>query len=322
MARKKRRALRKAAGRPPRKRSSTKTRSAPVKRTSKPKTAVSKKKDTKPKNKPKQKAKLQKSYKKLGKDLASAGKLADKYLDLDPLSQVDASRTAETQNMLNNYNALSDPTSAAYAGARTPEMADFMNRYQASTQGYDSRELEALREQRRREVDRGFQSGRAALARQQNYGGVGGASRGAQMLELAKSYGQAGADAENDLFVRGADEKQRRLEGYGTMASGLGEQEFQRGQLARDSYADALRQSQQDQLERQKINLGQEAASKAIKTGGMFGILGIGEQRKNARQQNKLIREVNNANRRPSSGGGGGANAYAEALNQIAEEYS
>ena len=264
---------------------------------------------------------LGKGMNKLGNDIADAKTIAGENFDISPLSQVDASRAPETSNHLNNLNALSDPNSAGYAGKRQGEMSDFMNRYNESTQGYDSRELNALREQRRREMDRGFQGGRAALARQQNNYRTGGTNRAAQMLELSKSYGQQSADAENDLFIQGADEKQRRLEGYGNFASTQGEQEFQRGERARDAYGREMGLTQDREFEKNKLNLGQEAASRAIESAGTYGVLGISEARKNAKKSNKLARDL-----AAGSGGGGGgggnpgANPISQALNDRADE--
>lgn len=262
--------------------------------------------------------KVAKEYKDIGRDLGSASQIANKYLDLDPLSQIDASRPGETQDMLNNFSALADPTSAAYAGRRTGEMRDFMGRLRASTQGYDSRELDALREQRSQQMARDFQSGRASLMRGQS-SGQNATSRSAQLLDLTKAHNQATTTAANDLFVQGADEKQKRLETYGQAVQDVGQQEFDRGQLARETYAQSLRDAQQDTFEKQKVNLGQEAASKAIQTGGVMGMLGIGESRKAAKQQNKLVRDLN-AQRGSGGGGGGGNAAIAELLNQRADE--
>ena len=268
------------------------------------------------------KGKVGKGLKKLGKDIGDAKSIAGKHFDLSPLSQVDAGRSNETTNHLNNLSSLSDPHSAAYAGGRTGEMKDFMGRLNESTQGYDSRELNALRESRRRETDRGFQSGRAALDRQQNNYRTGATSRGAQALELAKTYGQQSADAENDLFIAGADEKQKRLESYGTMASSQGELEHLRGERARDAYGREMGLAQDREFDKNKLNLGQEAASKAIVSAGTYGVLGMAESRKESKKANKLARDLAARSGSGGSGGsgGGGSNAIADAQNARADE--
>lgn len=265
--------------------------------------------------------KLSGLYKGLRNDLSNADQLANQFLDLTPFTQVDASRTAETQNILNNLQSLADPTSAAYAGARNAEMQDYVRRLNEATQGYDSRELQALREQRMGGLERGFQSGRAALARG-NSGLRNNTQRSAQLLELAKSYGQQRADANNDLFVQGADEKQRRLEGYGGFINNLGQQEFERGAYARDQYANALKAAQQDQLERQKINLSQEAASRALYNTGRLSTFGLGEARRNANRQNNFLKSLERIRSSNSRAPVSNTNYYVQALQDEANRYS
>lgn len=259
-------------------------------------------------------------YNNVGKDLGKAKEVANEFLPIQELPGIDASRPAETSNFLNSLQALADPTFASYAGARNPEMTAYLNRLNESTAGYDSQELNALREQRRRELERGFQSGRASLASGQNRDRVGGVSRSAQLMELAKDYGAQSAAAENDLFVKGADEKQKRLESYGNALSGELENEFNRGNLAQQTYGQQLQNAQQLELDKQKVNLGQAAANQATQSAGILGIMGIGESRRNARRQNRLMRQMNRRTGRGPSSGSGGNQAYADQLNQIAED--
>lgn len=247
----------------------------------------------------------------VGRDLRRAGRQADRLGLTTPLSQLETARTTETQNLINQRRALSDPHSQGYAGRRSNDMQGFLSRMQDSTQGYNSRENNALREQRVREMERGFASGRAALARGQNAYGTGATQRGAQLLDLARTYGSSRADAENDLLIANADEKQRRLNQYGNVLGQQEQLERDRGQQALDAYAAQLREIQGSEVDKQKFNLGQEAASNALRSGAMFGILGINEARRNAAQQAQLVREGYRAR---GSGGGGGNQAYHDAL--------
>lgn len=258
----------------------------------------------------------------LKKDLKGAKNLAEQFLNLSPLGRVDASRSNEVQNLLNQYQSQSDPFSASFAGKRSGDVNDFLSRYKDSTLGYDSNELTALREQRRRGIDRGFESGRAGLQRGQSFR-MGDTQKSAQLAELAKSYGQNSADAENDIFIKSADEKQKRLEGYGTALQGAENTEYTKGQSALENYKNTLNTANADQLEREKINLGQEATDRAGQSAGIFGILGIQEARRNAKMQNKLIREgyrsnenIAGKNKQIAAPG----QSYSDALNQLADE--
>lgn len=257
----------------------------------------------------------------LKKDIKKAQNLADKFLPTDPLGRVDATRSNEVQNLLNQYQSQSDPFSAAFAGKRSTDVQDFLGRYKDSTLGYDSNELNALRDQRRRGIDRGFQSGKAALQRGQSFR-LGDTQKSAQLAELAQSYGQSSADAENDIFVKSADEKQKRLEGYGTALQGAENTEYTKGQSALQNYKDTLNTANADQLEREKINLGQEAADRSGQVAATFGILGIQEARRNAKMQNQLIRDGYKSNERisrPQNAQPPGQ-SYSDALNAYADE--
>lgn len=258
----------------------------------------------------------------LRQDLRTASRLADNQLDTSSLSRVDASRTQDVANLLNQYQATSDPFSSAYAGRRSGQLKDFLSRYEASTQGYDNQELNALREQRRRGLERGFQSGRAGLARSQGNYRLGATQRAAQMADLARSYGQQSADAENDLFIQSEAEKQRRLEGYGSAVQDVEGTEFERGDKALANYRDALETARANELEREKINLGQESADRLAKESGKLGMLGIIESRRNARRQNKLIREGYRSNERIAGSNNSSQNAYADALSELANRYT
>lgn len=265
----------------------------------------------------------------ISKDLTQSKKIAEEQFDLSDLSRVDAARSPEVQDLLNQQKSLSDPFSDSYAGNRSGQLQDYVGRLNDATQGYDSRELSALRDNRRREMERGFQSGRAGLMKAQGNLRTGSTQKAAQIARLARDYGQSSADAENDLFIQGADEKRRALTQYGDTVRGLESDEFGRSQQALSNYQGQLNQSRADELEREKINLGQEAADRAAQSGAQLGIMQLKEARRNAKQQNKLIRRGYQSNERIASGGsggGGGATAtpgpsYADELNKLAEQY-
>jgi len=255
---------------------------------------------------------------KLGQDINKSREIAETVLPLDPLSRIDASRSTETQNLLNQLSSLSDPTSASYVGNRSSEISDYVNRLKNSTQGYDSNELNALREQRLSGMRQNFQSGRAALMRGQGNAGVGTTQRGAQLADLARNFGLQTSAAENDLFVKGADEKQRRLTEYGNTIQGITGQEFNRSQAALNAYREALGGAQADELGRQKINLGQEASDRAARSGGILGVLGIAESRRNARAQNQIARQsLKRGTGGAATAQGTAANPYADALDSL-----
>lgn len=257
----------------------------------------------------------------LGKDLKQATKLAKKFLPSDPFMKADASRSSGIQDLIDQSRALSDPFSAGYAGRRSKEQGNYLSRLLDSSQGYDSNEMTALREARRNEMERGFQSGRASLARGQNNYRLGATQRAAQLAELAQGYGRDSAQAENELVSKFADEKQRRLNEYGTALTGAEGNEFNRGQQALNNYRDTLQTAEANEYDKFKFNAGQEAADRAQTTAGKLGILGIQEARRNAAEQNALIREGYKSNERISGrSGGGSGQSMADAIAGLRDE--
>lgn len=259
-------------------------------------------------------------YGSISRDINRAGQIANTALDTSPLSRVDATRSNETTNMLNQYGAYSDPNSAAYVGRRSGEMQDYVGRLKNQMLGYSNPELNALREQRTRAMQTGFQGGTAALMRGQNVARTGAGQRAAQIAALARGYGQDNANAENDLMVKGADEIRRATDAYGTAVGGLESAENTRVRNALADYSGALGDAQSSELDRAKINLGQEATDRALKAGTTLGVLGIGESRRNARRSAKLTREGFRSNERISRGGGGGNSGLADALNELVRQ--
>lgn len=253
----------------------------------------------------------------LHRDINRSEDIFDTALPFEPATRVDAGRSTETSNLLNQLRATSDPTLGSFAGRRSGQMSDYLKRLNDSTAGYDSQELTALREQRRRGLERGFQSGRAALSRGQANANVGSTQRGAQLLRLARDYGQQSTDAEQDLFVKSADEKQKRLETYGSELRGAEGDEFTRGRAAVADYQSALNAAQNSELERLKINLGQEAADRAARMGGILGVLGIVESRRNARKQNRLMRQSIDKTGSMQAAQQGGMAGYASAIGDL-----
>jgi hypothetical protein len=250
-----------------------------------------KKDKPKSKNRPKINQNRNKALNRIGKDLDKSGKLAAEQFDLSPLGRLDEGRGDEQTALLDRLQAEMN------APQRSDAMADFLARAQDASSGYSSQELEGLREQRRREIERGQQSGRASLERGQNNYRTGATQRAAQLFELSKNYGQQSADAENDLFVRGADEQYKRLGDYGNTLTSIEKGEYDREQAGMAGYRDYLGKLQQDQENAQKFNLEQELRDRDLQASSKMGIMGILDSRKNAKQQNKIMKDQINADK-------------------------
>lgn len=265
--------------------------------------------------------KMGKGSRKLNKDLRDAGSIARKNLPLTPLPRLDTGRSNETQNLLNLFSAYADPTKGSYAGARSSQMQDAVGRSIAGLDGYTAQENQGMREQMARDTNQNFMTGRAQLMRGQANARTGSTQRAAQLLELTKSYGNTRANLEQDLFVKNADEKQRRLDAYRNFLGGLEQQEYGRGREARTDLGNLSNSTWERELGTSKFNIEQEGRDRASQVSGILGTLGILDARRNARKQNQLMREQMQSNERVASrsgsGGGGGGGYYEDIINFI-----
>lgn len=176
---------------------------------------------------------------------------------------------------------------------RPAAVQDYINRYQAGLEGYSSPELQAQREQAQRGIDTQYQTGLAQLAKAQARGGVRGAAAGAAQRNMNRARMGEQQNLEQDIFVRNADEKQRRL----------------------GEYARSLEGARADELDRRKFNLEQGASERAGGMGTFFESLKLGQQRQGADRDYQLNRRMLDIARRQSRGGGSpNYSAYAQGL--------
>lgn len=211
----------------------------------------------------------------------------------------DGNRIFENQNILNRYDAIAqqyfgpapgrtgETTSyltqlqkniqdtpqmqqylAAMQGAqgRTGEDADILGRMQAGLGGYTSAENQAYLEAAKEGLDQQYSSQMRDLQKMRGRGGVtAGMER-----ELARDTMRGQQDLQRDVFLRNADEKQNRLQSYGSYLGNVQGAEAQRrgqygsalgsAEAARagrmDAYGQYMRGAQQDEESRKQSHFG------------------------------------------------------------------
>lgn len=181
---------------------------------------------------------------------------------------------------------------AATAGQRTGEMADVLSRHKAGLEGYTSQESQAFREAAQRGIDTQYKTGLSQLARAQARSGVRGASAAAQSANLNRSRVEEQQRLEQDLFVKNADEKQRRLGAYGTALSGQEGAEYNRTKEAGQMYSDTLAKQRADELARGRYNVEGAAAENAGRADLFFRGIDTGLQRDIADRNYRLARQA------------------------------
>lgn len=204
--------------------------------------------------------------------------------------------TPEMQAALGRYKQYSDQ----YAnGGRTADTSDLISRYKAGLEGYSSAESQGFREQAQRGIDQQMRTQLGALRTSQARGGVRGASAAAQQANLDKMRMGEQQNLEQDLFVRNADEKQRRLQAYGDTLRGVEGEEYGRQMQSQNAYAAALGGQEQSNRESSKYDLDRLMAEKS---GAMSSVLTAADLAQQERNTKRKLDLWNQALRRNRSG--------------------
>lgn len=263
------------------------------------------------------KKKLTGDFRRIKRDLLRSDRIAGKTMPSTPLPRLSTNYSADQSGNLSRLQGL------ATANQRSSQMSDMLKMMQGGLGGYTSQETQAMREQQARDTNQNFMTGRSQLMRGQNMLRTGGAARSAQLMQLARSYGDTRAGLEQDLMVKNADEVNKRRNDYSSFLQGLESDEFTRGRDSRTDYTNYLSELEKGRRDNMVYNNDQEARDRATKVASMAGILDMVESRRNARKQNKLREKEIDAQSRRSSGGGGSSSntGYGDAVSQIINSF-
>ena len=223
-------------------------------------------------------------------------------------------RVSTDVNALGGGNQLQRQNTLLEGAGNSEAQKEALAKMQAGLGGYTSGEYQASREQMMRGQQSNYATSASQLAKAQARGKVYGAAGAAQMANLSAASAQSKDQLEQDLMVKNIDEQQRRLHDYGKYASDIKAQDFEQKNLATKAYGDVGAGLRDEELSRQKINLGQSNAELASQIGLFTGAAGTNlakEQNAQAmRIQEKGINVV---------AGGGGSNPKTKAQNKAAQ---
>jgi len=170
--------------------------------------------------------------------------------------------SADTKELLNSRKSMLDRNSQNYAGrrstgmsnllggygrqmmksgARSGDMSDIVSRYKSGLGGYTSQQNQGFREQAGRAMDKTYATDAARAKATRARSGVRGASATAQERNLNRDRRQDKRLFEQDLFVKNADEVQKRLGDYSDFTRDLETDEFDKQRLASGDYRDLLK---------------------------------------------------------------------------------
>lgn len=162
---------------------------------------------------------------------------------------------------LGRVDTMSDPNSA-----NAKEIADIKGRYQRGLDGYTSQEYQAQREQMQRGLNSNLQTNLSSLARSQARGKVYGAAASAQQANALQAAQMSKDNLEQDLMIKNIDEKQNRL----------------------GAYSEEMAKLREEQLGREKINLGQANAETSAQISTLMGLGGLGLSKSQQAAMRKL----------------------------------
>ena len=205
----------------------------------------------------------------IGKGRDFGKELGDRYYSPGSLGRLGTDRSPDELDAIERLKAAADK-----ATTRSGDVSDLLGRRKAGLEGYDAPEMQGMREAMGREITRGGATAAAELRRAQGVARTRGAGAAAQAANLQRSLQQGRTDLEQDLFVKNADEKQRRLAEYENSLRGIEGEEFGRGQATRQDLINQYNyQGGVDQY-RNEYNLGQQANEIAGRIGAETGGIG------------------------------------------------
>lgn len=221
---------------------------------------------------------------------ASAGNaLINKFLPEGALGRVGTDLPGG-QESTKRYKDLYESTQG-----RRPEQETALANMKAGLGGYTSPEYQAQREQMQRGLNSNMATGAAQLARSQARGKVYGAAATAQTGNLVRGAQNQKDQLEQDLMIKNIDEMDRRNLQYGEYGRGLDTEEFDRRASATKGYGDETANLRGEELERQKINLGQSNAELAAQIGAYTGAGATNLAQRNTEEASRIQEKGINA---------------------------
>ena len=223
----------------------------------------------------------------LGPNTEGATALSNRFFAEGSLGRMDY-MGAEQRGVSNRYKNVADQYAS---GAPSADVQDIIGRYKSGLEGYSSQELTGMREQAMRGVDSQYatSSRRASMARAAN--GVRGPAAMAQQSQMDRERINAQSNMEQDLFVKNADEKQRRLGNYTNVVGNAENLAYQRRNESLGNYGDSLAATRSDDVATKGYNDQKLADEKAGSYGTYFGALNVGLQNQGQAQDFALNNE-------------------------------
>lgn len=208
----------------------------------------------------------------LGPGIEGASALAEKLFPEGSLGRMEYVGQ-EGRDIVQRYKGIADQYAS---GQPSADVRDIMNRYKSGLEGYNSRELEAMREQSLQGINADVSAQQRALQKAQARSGVRGAAGAAQLAGVSRSGVNARGNLERDIFIKNADERQRRLGEYSNLVQGVEEQGYNRALGSLGDYQTAYGGLRAEDVRTKQYNDQKVADELAGRYGTIFGGLNLG----------------------------------------------
>lgn len=219
------------------------------------------------------------------------------------------------------YMAGIDPltgrSTGTYGGDMAGNIKDVLARMQSGLEGYAAPELQAFREQAQQGVDTSYYTRLRELKSAQATSNVRGASALAQQNNLLRGRTTDQQNLEQNLFLKQADERQRRLKEYSdTVEQNRAGQQEAVGKLgnwqALANASDAATQT---------ANIGEKWKQRSFKGANLFGQAALAAADKQQKWTNDFYEKNADKFGQGASSGGGGNPAYAAGLQSLIDNF-
>lgn len=194
---------------------------------------------------------------------AYGDELVSKYITPDSFQKIVAETSPEVQAYLKQLN-----DDMMTGRAFTKEEQEVLDMMRAGLGGYNSPEVQAMRESARQEINRDYKLQQAQAlqnaARYQQRGGLANA----MMQDAGQNRTLATGNLERDLLIKNADEAQRRKEGFANLVRTTEDARFGRQNATTQNYGNALYDEETARTGRQIYN-SQQGTNRALASAGL-----------------------------------------------------
>jgi len=187
---------------------------------------------------------------------------ANKYISRDTFGLVDAGTNKQTQDIL---DLLKQRATEAYQYSTLEQEA--LDQQRKGLAGYNSPEVQAMREQAQQEINRQYKTQLAGQLAQAQRFGVRGGGINALTQDSAMMRGQAQGNLERDLVIKNAEEIQNRRNAFSNLVTQTEAARNGRGATMTGMYSGAGLNEEAARRAREQFNIGQNTLYDTTRSG-------------------------------------------------------